>query len=84
MEEGRTNPFQGFVDMTSGMNRMRQLGMYGYDPWQEDRERTPANARVPVADVFAKRQGSELDGRGPTMRKKTSRTGATSMLIWLR
>jgi HSP20 family protein len=36
------------------MNRMRQLGMYGYEPWQEDRERTHANAWVPAADVFAK------------------------------
>jgi hypothetical protein len=37
---GRTTPFRGFVDMTSEMNRMRQLGMYGYEPWQEDWERT--------------------------------------------
>jgi len=54
MEEGRTTPFRGIVDMTSEMNRMRQLGMYGYDPWQEYRERTHANAWVPAADVFAK------------------------------
>jgi HSP20 family protein len=44
--------------MTSEMNRMRQLGMYGYEPWQEDRERTHANAWVPAADVFAKNEQS--------------------------
>jgi HSP20 family protein len=54
MEEGWTTPFRGFVDMTSEMNRMRQLGMYGYEPRQEDRERTHVNAWVPAADVFAK------------------------------
>ncbi len=50
----RHNPFRGFVDMTSEMNRMRQLGMYGYDPEQEGRERTYSNAWVPAADVYAK------------------------------
>jgi HSP20 family protein len=54
MEEERANRFQGFLDMTSEMNRMRQLGMYGYEPGWEDRERTHANAWVPAADVYAK------------------------------
>jgi HSP20 family protein len=56
MEEERANRFRGFLDMASEMNRMRQLGMYGYDPGWEDRERTHANAWVPVADVYSKGQ----------------------------
>jgi HSP20 family protein len=54
MAERRTNPFQGFLDVTSEMNRMRQVGMYGYDTGQEDRQRTHATAWVPTADIFAK------------------------------
>src|SRR3712207_287044 len=56
MEKERANRFRGFLDMASEMNRMRQLGMYGYDPGWEDRERTHANAWVPVADVYSKGQ----------------------------
>jgi HSP20 family protein len=52
--ERQTNPFRGFLDMTSEMNRMRQLGMYGYETGQEERERTHATAWVPTADVFAR------------------------------
>lgn len=54
MEEGQRNPFRGFLDMASEMNRMRYLGSYGYEPGQEDRERTHATAWVPNADVFAR------------------------------
>jgi HSP20 family protein len=54
MSERQTNPFRGFLDMTSEMNRMRQLGMYGYETGQEERERTHATAWVPTADVFAR------------------------------
>lgn len=54
MEEQRRNPFRGFLDMASEMNRMRYLGSYGYEPGQEDRERTHATAWVPNADVFAR------------------------------
>jgi HSP20 family protein len=54
MEEGQANRFQGFLDMASEWNRMRQLGIYGYEPGWEDRERTHANAWVPSADVYAK------------------------------
>lgn len=54
MSEGRTNPFGGFLDMTSEMNRMRHVGMYGYEPAREDLERTHANAWVPAADVYVK------------------------------
>src|SRR5919107_824779 len=52
MSERQTKPFRGFLDMTSEMNRMRQLGMYGYETGQEERERTHATAWVPTADVF--------------------------------
>lgn len=54
MSESRHNPFQGLVDVASEMNRMRQLGRYGYDPGGEERERTHATAWVPTADIFAR------------------------------
>src|SRR3712207_1892251 len=52
--ERQTNPFRGFLDMTSEMNRMRQIGMYGYEAGQEERERTHATAWVPTTDIFAR------------------------------
>lgn len=58
MDEGRRNPFRGFLDIASEMNRMRYLDSYGYEPGQEDRERTHATAWFPNADVFAR--GSDL------------------------
>ncbi len=54
MSESHKNPFQGLVDAASEMNRMRQLGRYGYDPGGEERERTHATAWVPTADIFAR------------------------------
>jgi HSP20 family protein len=36
------------------MNRMRQIGMYGYEAGQEERERTHATAWVPTTDIFAR------------------------------
>ncbi|QIN81934.1 Hsp20 family protein [Rubrobacter tropicus] len=54
MSEQRRNPFRGFLDMASEMNRMRYIGSYGQDSGQEDRERTHATAWVPTADVFAR------------------------------
>jgi HSP20 family protein len=53
MGQRRTNPFRGFVDVMSEMNRMRELGRSGYETGHEDRERTQASAWVPNADVFA-------------------------------
>jgi HSP20 family protein len=53
MSESHKNPFQGLVDVASEMNRMRQLGRYGYDPGGEERERTHATAWIPTADIFA-------------------------------
>ena len=54
MGQARSNPFRGFVDVMSEMNRIREVGRGGYDPAYEDRERTQARAWVPTADVFAR------------------------------
>ena len=54
MGQRRSNPFRGFVDVMSEMNRMREVGRGSYDPGYEDRERTQASAWVPSADVFAR------------------------------
>ncbi len=54
MGQRRTNPFRGFVDVMSEMNRLRELGRTGYEPGHGDRERTQASAWVPTADVFAR------------------------------
>ena len=50
----QSNPFRGFLDMASEMNRMRAIGAYGQDSGGEERERGHANAWVPTADVFAR------------------------------
>ena len=54
MSERQTSAFRGFLDTASEWNRMRQLGIYGYEPGYEERERTLANAWVPNADIFAR------------------------------
>jgi HSP20 family protein len=54
MGQKRSNPFRGFVDVMSEMNRMREIGRGTYDPGYEERERTQASAWVPNADVFAR------------------------------
>ena len=54
MGQRRSNPFRGFVDVMSEMNRMREVGRGGYEPGYDDRERTQASAWVPNADVFAR------------------------------
>jgi HSP20 family protein len=54
MAEQHRNPFRGFLDMASEMNRMRSIGAYGQEGGGEERERTHANAWVPTADVFAR------------------------------
>jgi HSP20 family protein len=54
MTEQERNPFRGFLDMASEMNRMRYVGAYGSEPEQTGRERTHATAWVPTADVFAR------------------------------
>ncbi len=69
MTEQQRNPFRGFLDMASEMNRMRNVGAYGQETGGEDRERTHANAWVPPADVFARGQDlvirMELAGVAP-------------------
>jgi HSP20 family protein len=50
----RRNPFRGFVDSISEWNRMREYGMYGPDPGQEEQRRTHATAWIPTADIFAR------------------------------
>ncbi len=54
MGRTRTNPFRGIVDVMSEMARMRELGRTGYEPGQEDRQRTHATAWVPTTDIFAR------------------------------
>ncbi len=54
MGKRRTNPFRGFVDVMSEMNRLREIGRTGYEPGYEERERTQASAWVPTADVYAR------------------------------
>ena len=49
----RRDPFRGFVDSISEWNRMREYGMYGPEPGQEER-RTHATAWIPNADIFAR------------------------------
>lgn len=50
----KTNPFQGLVDLSGEMERMRQLGKTGYEPAYERQERTHADAWVPAADIYCK------------------------------
>lgn len=52
MGRGR-NPFRGFVDTISEMNRMQQHWMTG-EGAQEDQRRTHATAWVPTTDIFAR------------------------------
>lgn len=55
MAEGTENPFRGFSDTMSELNRMWQLGRTGQDPaHHEARERDHATAWVPAADIFAR------------------------------
>jgi HSP20 family protein len=54
MGRRRTNPFRGFTDFMSEMNRARDLGRRGSETGHEDRQRTYATAWVPTADIFAK------------------------------
>ena len=50
----RRDPFRGFVDSISEWHRMREYGMYGPDPGQEEQRRTHATAWIPTADIFAR------------------------------
>lgn len=52
----RDNPFRGFVDVMSEMNRIREMGTYGNEAvvGPAGRQRDHANAWVPSADIFAR------------------------------
>ena len=54
MGQKRPNPFRGYGDVMSEMNRMGEVGRGIYGPGHEDRERTQASAWVPNSDVFAR------------------------------
>lgn len=56
MGEARKNPFRGFIDTISEMNRMKEHWMTGYEGGQEGRWRTHATAWVPATDIFARGQ----------------------------
>lgn len=53
MSNERRNPFRGFVDTISEMNRTRQHWMAAAEAGQESQRRTHATAWVPATDVFA-------------------------------
>ena len=54
MSRTRRNPFRGFLDHISEMNRMRERWMTGYETGQEDQQRTHATAWAPTTDIFAR------------------------------
>jgi len=49
----RKNPFRGIVELMNEMDQGRHLGKTGHDRGYEERPRTPADAWIPTADVFA-------------------------------
>ena len=51
---GPHNPFEGVTDYFSELNRLRQRGVYGSEPGQEERQRTHASAWVPATDIFVR------------------------------
>lgn len=54
MSRTRRNPFRGFLDHISEMNRMRERWMTGYEIGQEGQQRTHATAWAPTTDIFAR------------------------------
>ena len=50
----RRNPFRGFLDHISEMNRMRERWMMSYETGQADQQRTHATAWAPTTDIFAR------------------------------
>ncbi len=54
MSRTRRNPFRGFLDHISEMNRMRERWMTGYETGQEDQQRNHATAWAPITDIFAR------------------------------
>lgn len=54
MGKARRNPFRGFMDTISEMNRMREHWITGHEAGTEDQQRTHATAWVPTTDIFAR------------------------------
>lgn len=54
MVRPQAQPFRGFLDMMSEMERMRRLGRTGSDPTHETGARTHATAWCPMADIVAR------------------------------
>ena len=50
----RKNPFRGFLDHISEVNRMRERWMTGYEAGQADQQRTHATAWAPTTDIFVR------------------------------
>lgn len=53
MTRTSSNPFRGFADMMSEMDRMRRLGKSGHEPIYEQPARSHATAWIPAADIYA-------------------------------
>jgi len=53
-----SNPFRGFLDMMSEMDRMRWLAKYGPESGYEEQARAHRNTWVPAADIYA--SGADL------------------------
>ncbi|MCO6441725.1 MAG: Hsp20/alpha crystallin family protein [Nitrococcus mobilis] len=55
MSTPRRNPFRGFFDVMSEMNRLQHQWMSHREAEPAEQIRTPATAWVPPADIFARR-----------------------------
>lgn len=53
MTRTSSNPFRGFADMMSEMDRMRRLGKSGHQPVYEEPARSHVDAWIPAADIYA-------------------------------
>jgi len=69
MPKTHSQPFRGFLDMMSEMERMRNLGRTGVESREQTSARTHATAWVPTTDVFARGQdlviAAEIAGVAP-------------------
>ena len=51
--KSRQNPFRGFLDMMSEMNRVQEQWMLHSNPPEDQQGRSEATAYVPPSDIFA-------------------------------
>ncbi len=69
MPKTHSQPFRGFLDMMSEMERMRNLGRTGGESREETGARTHASAWAPTTDIFARGQdlviSAEIAGVAP-------------------